>query len=165
MLLLGIVAQSNGFGESLPLADFGGLGIAGVIVWWLVKRADKGDDAKESELTRLRTENASILQRHADQLDAQQERHAALLAAESEAWRSEITKLRELSAQQLDDERSRTEQKSIEKHALGNQLAIAEGLVYTVVAVSGACTCGALAQIQGVIDRWQADHPSTRRTS
>ena len=162
--LLGVILAQSNLPDSLPITDFGGLGIVGVIVWWLVRRADKGDDARESELTRLRAENASILQRHAEQLDAQQERHASLLAAESEAWRQEISKLRETSAEQLAKEQAKTEQKSLEKHALGNQLAIAEGLVYTVVAVSGSCTCGALAQIQGVIDRWQADHPSTRRT-
>ena len=160
ILLLG---TSHSVTDGLPLQDIGFAGLLGIVVWWLVRRADRDDTNQASEMTRLRTELADVQVRYSEQMSQQQERHAQQLAEESEAWRTEIAKAREWAAEQLEAERQMTAQKSMEKHALGNELAKAEGLVYTVVALSNACTCGALNQVQAVIDRWQADHPPLRR--
>ncbi len=144
---LHLLAQSGNLTDGLPLQDIGFAGLLGIVVWWLVRRADRDDTAQASEMSRLR-----------ETLDSERLRHTELIAAESEAWRAEIAKTRESLTELIEAERQLTQAKSAEKHTLGNQLQKATGLLYTILAMSDACTCGALKPVQPVIDRWQAEH-------
>lgn len=122
IVLAGVHAASSS--PSVPIEVSALAALIG-IVWWLVRRADSADTARDSELTHTRRELA----------DARRE-----LADVARAHADEIADLNR-------DHQATLEVQSGIRHDLINKLAAARGGLSMVVMADERCTCGATAAV------------------